>query len=88
MQFTLISLPYTVQRRSPIGTAAEHAGNALMQCGLLSILTTAILAVAAFGLGAHDARPEVVLTLILAGVAPFVLLREFGRAFAFSHTCT
>ena len=88
VQATLISLPYTVQRHSPIGTAAERAGNALMQCGLLSILTIAILAVAAFGLGAHDARPEVVLTLTLAGVAPFVLLREFGRGFAFAHLHT
>jgi O-antigen/teichoic acid export membrane protein len=85
VQAALISLPYTVQRHSPIGTAAERAGNALMQCGLLSILTIAILAVAAFGLGAHDARPEVVLILTLAGVAPFVLLREFGRQFAFAH---
>ena len=88
VQATLISIPYTVQRRSPIGTAAERAGNALMQCGLLSILTIAILAVAAFGLGAHDARPEVVLTLTLAGVAPFVLLRDFGRGFAFAHLHT
>ena len=87
MQFTLISLPYTVQRRSPIGTAAEHAGNALMQCGLLSILTIAILAVAAFGLGAHDARPEVVLTLILAAWRRSYCCGS-SAVRSHSHTCT
>ena len=86
IQQTLISLPYQVQRCCPAATAAEHAGGALVQCGLLALLTIVLLTVAALGLIANGARPELVaLTWALAGVAPFVLLREFGRSFAFAH---
>jgi O-antigen/teichoic acid export membrane protein len=86
IQQTLISLPYQVQRCCPAATAAEHAGGALVQCGLLALLTIVLLTVAALGLIANGARLELVaLTWALAGVAPFVLLREFGRSFAFAH---
>ena len=86
IQQTLISLPYQVQRYCPAATAAEHAGGALVQCGLLALLTIVLLTVAALGLIADGARPELAaLTWTLAGVAPFVLLRDFGRSFAFAH---
>ena len=85
-QQTLLSLPSQVQRCSPAATAAEHAGGAIVQCGLLALLTIVLLTVAALGLIANGARPELVaLTWTLAGVAPFVLLRDFGRSFAFAH---
>ena len=50
IQQTLISLPYQVQRYCPAATAAEHAGGALVQCGLLALLTIVLLTVAALGL--------------------------------------
>jgi O-antigen/teichoic acid export membrane protein len=85
-QQTLISLPYQVQRCSPAGTAAEHAGGALVQFGLLALLTILLLTMAAFCLIASGAKPELVsLASVLAGVAPFVLLRDFGRSFAFAR---
>ncbi|PWT79263.1 MAG: hypothetical protein C5B58_14005 [Acidobacteria bacterium] len=86
IEVTLISLPYTVQRGSPVGTPAEYAGNALVQCVLLSLSITVLLALAALGLIENRARPELVaLIWTLAGVAPFVVLRDFGRNFAFAH---
>ena len=86
-QQTLISLPYTVQRSCPAATAAEHAGGALVQCGLLALLTIVLLTVAALGLIANGAKPELAaLTWTLAGVAPFVLLRDLGRS-SLSHAC-
>ena len=85
-QQTLISLPYTVQRSCPAATAAEHAGGALVQCGLLALLTIVLLTVAALGLIANGAKPELAaLTWTLAGAAPFVLLRDLGRSFAFAR---
>ena len=85
-QQTLIALPYQVQRGSSAATAAEHAGGALAQCGLLALSTTVLLTVVALGLIGHGAKPELVaLAWALAGVAPFVLLRDFGRSFAFAH---
>jgi O-antigen/teichoic acid export membrane protein len=86
VQWTLISLPYMVQRRCPLGTAAELAGSTLVQCGLLLTLTTFLLTLAALGLVAHGAKPELAaLMWTLAGAAPFIFLREFRRWFAFAH---
>ena len=43
-----------------------------------------LLTLAALGLIANGAKPEVVaLAWVLAGVAPFVLLRDFGRSLRF-----
>jgi len=86
IQQTLISQPYQVQRYSPTATAAEHAGGALVQSGLLALLTTVVLTVAGLALIAEGARPDLAaLTLMLAGVAPFAVLRDFGRYFAFAR---
>ena len=85
-QDSLVSLPYTIQRHHPLGTPSEAAGSSLAQSGLLSALAVVILVMAALGLSAHDAEPALVaMTWVLAVVAPFLLLREFGRAFAFAH---
>jgi O-antigen/teichoic acid export membrane protein len=86
VQESLISLPYTIQRHRPLGTPAEHAGSSLTLSGLLSALAIVTLAVAALGMSALYARPELVaMAWALAAVAPFALLREFGRRFAFAH---
>ena len=86
IQETLISLPYTVQRHRPLGSPAKHAGSSLTLSGLLSALAIVVMAVTALGLSAGNTAPELVaVTLALAAVMPFLLLREFGRGFAFAH---
>jgi O-antigen/teichoic acid export membrane protein len=84
-QQTLISLPYQVRRCCPTATAVEHAGSALAQCGLLALLTIVLLPAAALVLSASGAPELAALTWTLAAVAPFVLLRDFGRNFAFAQ---
>lgn len=86
IQEALISLPYAIRWRRPPGTAAEHAGGALMQCALLSALGVALLAAIALGLAAHGAEPKsVAMAWTLTAVLPFALLREFGRRLAFAR---
>jgi O-antigen/teichoic acid export membrane protein len=86
VQESLISLPYMIQRHSPIGTPAENAGCSLVQSLLLAISTAIAFCVAALALSASGARPAVAaVTWTLAVVMPFRLLREFGRQFAFAH---
>ena len=85
-QGVLITLPYSLQRHHPMGTPHEHAGSALAQTGLLTALMIAGLAATAFALLAGGAPPGLVaMTWALAAVAPFALLREFGRRFSFAH---
>ena len=86
IQGSLISLPYTIQRHQPLSTPNEHAGSSLAHCGLLSTLGVVVLAVTALILSARGSGPELMATAwMLAAVAPFALLREFGRRFAFAH---
>jgi O-antigen/teichoic acid export membrane protein len=86
IQGSLISLPYTIQRHQPLSTPNEHAGSSLAHCGLLSTLGVVVLAVTALILSARGSGPELTATAwMLAAVAPFALLREFGRRFAFAH---
>jgi O-antigen/teichoic acid export membrane protein len=86
IQGSLITLPYSIQRHRPFGTPQEHAGSALAQGGLLSALVIAGLAMVAAAWLAFGAAPELVaITWALAGIAPFVLLREFARRFSFAH---
>jgi len=89
IQESLISLPYTIQQGQPIGTRAEHAGSALALCGLMSALGIVVLTSTALGLTAGNIDPKLVaMVWVLAAVAPFALLREFGRQFAFAHLRT
>jgi O-antigen/teichoic acid export membrane protein len=85
-QEALITIPYTVQQHRPQGTPTEHAGDSLTLSGLLSALATVMLGASALGMSALHAPPEMVgMTWALAAVAPFALLREFGRRFAFAQ---
>lgn len=86
IQASLISHPYSIQRFRVLGTPAQHAGSALVHSVLLSTVVTIVLAVTAVGLYAFGTTSQLfALTLVLAGVAPFALLREFDRGFAFTH---
>jgi O-antigen/teichoic acid export membrane protein len=86
IQDALITLPYTVQRDRAAGTTEECAGAALMQSGLLSALIVLVLAATSAGVRAGGADPELAtMVWVLAAIAPFALLREFGRRFAFAH---
>jgi O-antigen/teichoic acid export membrane protein len=86
IQDSLISLPYTIQRHRPLGKSAEHADGSLKLSFLLSALCVVVLAVTALGLSAWNAQAKLVAMIwALAAVAPFALLRAFGRRFAFAH---
>ena len=86
IQGSLISLPYSIQRFRVLGTPEQHAGSTLAHSGLLSATATIVLAVTALGLYAFDARSQLfAMTLALAAVTPFALLREFSRGFTFTH---
>ncbi len=85
-QGSLISNPYSIQRFRVLGTPAQHAGSTLAQSAMLSTMVTVLLAATALGLYAFGAGPQLIaMTLVLAAVAPFALLREFGRSFSFTH---
>ena len=86
IQDSLIGLPYIIQRHQPLSTPSEHAGSSLAHCGLLSALSVIVLAVSALVLSVHGSGPDsTAMACVLAAVAPFALLREFGRRFAFAH---
>jgi O-antigen/teichoic acid export membrane protein len=86
IQESLVSIPYAIQRHRPSGTSAQHDGSSLAQSGLLSVLGAILLVATALCLSARNVAPELA-TMIwaLAGVMPFMVLREFGRRFAFAH---
>lgn len=82
----LITWPYTIQQHQPLRSPAEHAGGVLAQSTLLAGFVALALVLAAGGLGVAAANRDLVdMALILAAVAPFALLREFARQFAFAH---
>jgi len=86
VQESLISFPYTVQRHHAHGMPAEYAGSSLAHNCQLSVLAAVALAIGAVALSAGHAVPDLVAAIwVLAGVVPFVLLREFARRFAFAH---
>jgi O-antigen/teichoic acid export membrane protein len=86
IQESLISLPYSIQRHRPLGTPGERAGSSLAHSGLLAAVIMIVLVMAALGLSAGGARPELLaMSWALAGVMPFALSREFARRFAFAH---
>jgi O-antigen/teichoic acid export membrane protein len=86
VQESLIALPYTIQRQNAPGAQAERAGRALIQSALFSVASFLLLAAAAVALWARGANSEaIVLAWATAAMAPFSLLREFARRFAFAH---
>jgi O-antigen/teichoic acid export membrane protein len=86
IQESLISIPYAVQRHKAPSMAGRLAGAALQLSGMLSaivVITLIIGAVGAFALGASLGLTQLLAIMVVA--APFVLLREFERQFAFAH---
>ena len=86
IQEALISLPYMIQRHDAAEAPEERAGGALIQSGVLSALAVLVLAATSVGLRVGGMDPELsTMALALAATAPFALLREFARRFAFAH---
>lgn len=86
VQGQLISLPYSIQRNRPSGTAQEHAGSSLVLAVLLASLVTSLLVLMALGLVLTPGHSELMsITWALAAVMPFALLRDFSRRFSFAH---
>jgi O-antigen/teichoic acid export membrane protein len=86
VQDSLITRPYTVQLFRPPGTPEEHGLSAL----LLSMALAFIAVIAALGCAGFLAwrgmdAASLSLILVLAGVAPLALLREFGRRYSFAN---
>jgi O-antigen/teichoic acid export membrane protein len=83
---SLISLPYTVQRHRSLGTPAQSAGSSLVHNIQLSAVAMVLFTLGAMLLSLLGAPPKLVAAIwVLTLFAPFVLLREFGRRFAFAH---
>lgn len=84
---SLVCAPYTVfANRLRQRERAEYTGSIVVQYGLFSILVMLCLAVISAALSKYfDPGPLAALIWLLAGVIPFILLREFGRRFAFAH---
>jgi O-antigen/teichoic acid export membrane protein len=86
IQESLITRPYTIQLFQPLGTPAEHAGGSLILSLLMATGVALALAAAGAGFAGFGApQPFAILSSVLAGVAPLVLLREFVRRFMFAH---
>jgi O-antigen/teichoic acid export membrane protein/tRNA A-37 threonylcarbamoyl transferase component Bud32 len=86
IQEALISTPYAVQWHHSLGTITNRAGTSLAQTGVLAALAAVVLTVTACGLSAAGAGTQLVMLFWgLTAVAPFLILREFARRFAFAH---
>ena len=86
VQELLISLPYTMQRHRSLGTPAQTAGSSLVHNFQLSAVAMVLFALGALLLSLLGAPSQLVAAIwVLTISAPFVLLREFGRRFAFAH---
>ena len=86
VQEALISLPYAINRRQPLGVDAPEAGHSLAQNAMLSLLGVALFVAAAIGFSFDPAKADLAaICWMLAAVAPFALTREFVRRFAFAH---
>ncbi len=87
VQESLISLPYIIYGNRLQGTRrAEYAGSVLIHYGLLSALAIVGLAITALALSLGVGPPD--LPAVIAAIAcviPWILLRQFGRRFAFAH---
>lgn len=85
-QNALIASPYTILRHRPAGTPQEHAGSALALCGLLAVLATIVMVVVALVVEFESNKPVLEAAVwALAVMSPFILIREFGRDYAFAH---
>jgi O-antigen/teichoic acid export membrane protein len=87
IQNALISTPYAVFGNRMLGQERKrYAGSTLIHQGLLSALAVVVLLAAGFILAAGWKAIEFdEIALILAVVAPFLMVREFVRRLAFVH---
>ena len=86
VQNALISSPYTIQRHHPCRTAAEHAGSTLALCVLLALAAAVFIAMLAWIIDLQNEKPILEAAVwTLAAMAPFIIIREFGRDYAFAH---
>jgi len=84
-QEALISLPYTIQRSNEPGRAALQAGQAWLLAASLSVIAVFGLGIASFTtLLSERYRDAFPIMLALAGIAPFVMYRDFARRLAFA----
>lgn len=86
-QEALLSVPYTIYGNRLHGDARrQYAGGVLVQYFLMSVAAMIILAAVAvvlsLGIGPSGLAP---VTWLMAGMIPFMMLREFGRQQAFAH---
>jgi O-antigen/teichoic acid export membrane protein len=85
-QENLILVPYQVQRSLPMGTPAEREGAFLTLSLLFSAGTVLALGSVALGLLEWRVSSETIgMTLVIAGIVPFVLAREFARRIAIAR---
>src|SRR5260370_38834338 len=69
-----------------MGTRTEQAGSTIELGGFLSAVGVVLLASTALAMTADNIGPKLVAMIwVLTAVAPFALVREFGRQFAFAH---
>jgi hypothetical protein len=86
LQSALILLPYAIQRHRKMRAPAVNAGIALLQNAIFTGAVTAALGLAGVAMlvaGADTKLSWLMFALVLA--APFALLREFSRYYAFAH---
>lgn len=85
-QESVILEPYLIQMHYPQGTPAERAGASLTLSGLFSVGSILALLVLAIGFVRWGASQEmVVMSLAIATIMPFALVRQFARRFAFAR---
>ena len=87
IQESLVLIPYTVF--APRATADRHtrfAGSALLESVVASLVMSAFLVIGGLALSAASRLPQFgpVIVVLLAAM-PMILLREFGRRFAFAQ---
>ncbi|MBX9842090.1 MAG: hypothetical protein K2Z80_09825 [Xanthobacteraceae bacterium] len=86
LQESLITQPYTINRHKDVMTPAQHTGAALGLGAAFSVTSVLVIVAVASGASRLDGNPEFIgLIWALAGTAPFVLVREFGRQMEFGH---
>lgn len=85
-QESLVSLPYTLRQGQGTAPREQEAGSALALGGLLAALAFVAIGVAGVLTGLLEDEPSLALVILaLAAVAPFVILRDFSRKYAFAH---
>lgn len=85
-QESLITRPYSVHLHRPEGTPEQFAFNALILSVLFSLATAVVIGALTLIFYAFGAERELLnIGWVLAGVAPFLLLRDFARRFCFAH---